>query len=520
MKRTFLLFGLLLLLLTQYSCHKTPVEASFKDMISASIYDYMVADTTDYSSFLAILQKAGLDKTLSAYNPEGTNYTLFLPNNEAVNNFLKTNSQYHTLKDILNDQIFVDGLARIHVLNMAVTTYDFPFGTFSEPTLSGDYLNVNFILGKDTTYYNINNQAKVTKANIELSNGYIQEIGNMLQPITTNSYAWLKSHPGYSIFLSAIDATGMDKIINVDMKLKDQPLKPFTMLIEPDSIYKKRQINSLSDLENQISPERTDYTTSTNPLNQFVGYHILTESKFLDDLAGVSTNYNTFADIPLTINGIGLDIVINKGKEIFDTIISGSDTTIIDYVGINYDASNVITQSGAIHFIDQILKPQIPSRAIVTFEFYEEQALIPYRIKGGSFLIDDPSIMQYVTWSGAKLFYVKSTDPAETAWSKDYLLITGDFTISYQIPKVIQGNYNVVLGADGFSSSNALVELYVDGIKLGGLIDLTKGGSAAYPYVAYRVGAINFVKYDSHVITVKSLIPGRFVWDYIRFEPI
>jgi len=237
-------------------------------------------------------------------------------------------------------------------------------------------------------------------------------------------------------------------------------------------------------------------------------------------LEGVSTNYNTFADISLTINGIGLDIVINKGKEVFDSIISGADTTIIDYVGINYDASNVITQSGAIHFIDQILKTQIPSRAIVTFEFYEEQALVPYRVKGGSFLLDDPGILNYVSWSGAKLFYVKSNDPAETAWSKDYMMITGDFTMSYQIPKVIQGKYNVVLGANGYNTSNALVELYVDGIKLGGLIDLTKGGSAANPYVGYRVGTIDFKKYDSHVITIKSLIPGQFIWDYIRFEPI
>lgn len=518
MQRIFILFGLLLMLLTQYSCQKTTVQANFKDMKSASIYDYLVENKTDYSSFLAILEKGGIDKTLSAYNPNGINYTLFLPDNNAVNSFLKTSTTYHTLDDILNDQAFVKALARVHVLNMGVTTYDFPFGTFSEPTLSGDYLNVNFILGKDTTFYNINNQAKVTKANIEMSNGYIQVVGAMLQPVTMNSYNWLKNHPGYSILLSAIDATGMNKTIDVDMKLKDQTLKPFTMLVEPDSTYKKRGINSFSDLANLISPGKTDYTSSTNPMNLFVGYHILTQSKFLNDLQGVSTNYNTFADIPLTINGTGLDIVINKGKEIFDTKISKGDTTIIDWVGINYDASNVITQSGAIHFIDQILKPQAPSLVTVTYEFYEEQALIPYRLKKGSFLIEDPKTMNYVTWSGAKLFYVASADPAETAWSKDYLMITGDFTISYQVPKIIQGKYNVILGADAYSSSNALVELYVDGIKLGGLIDLTRGGSAAYPYVAYNVGAIDFKKYDSHVVTIKSLIPGRFIWDYIRFE--
>lgn len=522
MRRIFILLGLLFVLVAQYSCKKSPVEANFKDLKSASIYDYIVENKADYSSFLSILEKGGIDKTLSAYNPDGTNYTLFLPNNAAVDKFIKNSSQYGSLNDLLNDTKFVQALARIHVLNKGVTTYDFPFGTFSDPTLSEDYLNVGFIFGTDTTFYNINNQARVIKANIEVSNGYIQEIDNMLQPITMNSYGWLKSHSGFSIFLSALDKTGINSIIDVDMKAEGQTLKPFTMLVEPDTVYQKRHINSFEDLANLISPGQTNYTDKNNPMNLFVGYHLLTQSQFLNDFQAMkeATNYNTFADIPLVINGTGIDITINKAKEVFDTIISGIDTTYIDYVGINYDASNVITQSGAIHVIDQILKPQVPSRSVMMFRFLEEQGLNTYRQEGGSFLIDDPKTLEYVTWSGAKLFYVKSTDPAEQAWDKDYMLITGDFTISYQVPKIIAGKYNVVLGANGYSSANALVELYVDGIKLGGLVDLTKGGSANNPYAAYRVGSVDFKKYDSHVITIKSLIPGRLAWDYIRFEPI
>ena len=520
MKKILLFLCLLIPLLMQYSCKKSPVIADFKDMKNLTIYDYLVENKSDYSSFLTILEQGGIAKTLSAYNPKGTNYTLFLPDNKAVDNFLMASTQYHTLDDIVNDKVFVAALARYHVLNMGSRTYEFPFGTFSESTLSGDFLNVNFLFGKDTTYYNINNQAKVIKANIELSNGYIQVIGSMLNPITMNSYTWLKNHPAYSILTSAIETTGINKVIDVDMKLKDQTLKPFTILVEPDTIYQKRNINSFADLAKVISPDRNDYTNSSNPMNLFAGYHILTESKFLNDLQGRSTNYNTFADVPLNINGNGLDIIINRGKEIFDTKISGSDTTIIDYVGINYDASNVITQSGAIHFIDQILTPQVPSRATVTFEFSEELALNDYRQKGGTFLIENPKLLEYVTWTGAKLFYVRSTDPTETASGRDYMQIDGDFTMSYQVPKIIQGRYTVYLRANAFNPLNALVELYVDGNKLGGLIDLTKGGSASYPYVTYKVGAIDLKKYDIHTITIKSLIPGSFIWDFIRFEPL
>lgn len=521
MKKNFIqLVGLIFILFLHYSCERSPSTVGFEDMEKYTIYDYLVENKDNFSSFISILEKGGLDKTLSAYNPNGIDYTLFVPDNKAVENFVKTNGKYTSLDEILKDKAYVEALARYHVINMGASTLTFPFGTFSEPTLSGDYLNVNFIFGKDTTYYKINNQATVTKANLDLSNGYVHVIGSVLKPITQNSYGWLKNEPTYSIFTQALEATGYSKIINVDMKLVDQTLKPFTLLVEPNSVYQNKNIKTFNELANAISPGRTDYTNATNPLNLFVGYHILTESKFLDDLEGRSTNYNTFADVPMTINGIGLDIVINKGKEIFEKKVVGKDTVIVDFVGINYDASNVNTQSGAIHFINQILKPQIASRSIVNFEFWEEWTLDAYRRKGGSYLIENAKFLNYTKWSGAKLYYVKSLDDAERAWSKDYMLIDGDFIISYRLPKIIQGQYDMFIGADAFGSQNALVEVFVDGIKLGGLVDLTKGGNAGNPYLKIKIGSIDFKKYDSHTIELRSLIPGRLKWDYVRFEPI
>lgn len=519
-KNIIQIIGLVFIVSLHFSCERSPATAGFEDMEKYTIYDYLIENKDNFSSFISILEKGGIDKTLSAYNPNGIDYTLFVPDNKAIESFIKTNGKFSSLNELLNDKIFVSALARYHVLNMGTSTFSFPFGTFSEPTLSGDFLNVNFIFAKDTTYYRINNQATVTKANIDLSNGYVHVIGTVLKPITLNSYGWLKNEPSYSIFRQALEATGYSTIIDVDMKLVGQTLKPFTLLVEPNSVYQKKNIKTFAELANTISPTRTDYTNPTNPLNLFVGYHILTASKFLDDLQGRSTNYNTFSDIPLTINGLGLDIVINKGKEIFEKRLVGKDTLVIDFVGLNYDESNVNTQSGAIHFIDQILKPQSTSRSIVTFEFWEEWTLDAYRRKGGSYLIENTKFLNYTLWSGAKLYYVKSLDDAERAWSKDYMQIDGDFIISYWLPKIIQGQYDMFIGADCFGSQNALVEVFVDGVKLGGLIDLTKGGNANNPYLKIKIGNIDFKKYDSHLIEIRSLIPGRLKWDYVRFEPI
>jgi uncharacterized surface protein with fasciclin (FAS1) repeats len=503
-----------------FACEKIPVEAEFEDQEQMTIYDYIVAHEDSFSSFLSILRTGGLDKTMSAYNPNGIGYTMFLPDNEAVNRFIEESDHYSSLGDLLNDVTYVYQLCRYHVVNMGINSNDFPFGALPEYTLSGDLLTVGFVIETDTSYYKINNQAPVARTNIELSNGIIHIISSMLTPITYTTYEWLELHPGYSIFKAAVDATGLKETLDINIKEASEDVRPFTLLLEHDSIFNKQNIYTLQDLAGLISPANSDYTSKSNPLYNFVAYHLLVENRFLDDFVGTATNYTTYSEIPLNINGTGLDIMINKGKEVFDTIISQTDTTFIDYIGFNYDASNVLTQSGVIHFIDQVLKQQKPSRAIQTFEFWEEPLINQYRLEPGTYLIEDSASLNVVKWTGPDLFFVETGDDQSSAWGGDYLYLDGDFTISYTIPKLVQGNYTVFLGADAYNQQNALVEIFIDGKKIGGLVDLATGGNSASPFARIELGTINFLKYEAHTVMISSLIPGRFSWDYVRFEPL
>jgi len=197
--------------------------------------------------------------------------------------------------------------------------------------------------------------------------------------------------------------------------------------------------------------------------------------------------------------------------------ISGTDT--IRYIGFLYDRSNVTTQSGAIHLIDQILAQVPPSRAIVTFEFWEEPTITEYRREPGSYLIEDKNLLNYIKWEGPDLLFIEKGSEQTSAWGNDWLEINGDFRISYQIPRIIQGKYKVFLGAERYNTTNALVEVYIDGKKVSGLIDLSQGGTANNPFQRIELGTVDFKKYESHKVEVIPLIPGRFLWDYIRFEP-
>ncbi|WP_372949065.1 fasciclin domain-containing protein [Mariniphaga sp.] len=505
----------LLLVVVFYSCERTPIEANFEDVEKFSIYDYLMENKEQFSSFISILEKGNLDKTLSAYNPDGTNYTLFLPDNQAVNKFIEESPLFSSLNDILNNSDYAAAFSRYHVVNMGVHTNQFPFGAFSEPTLSEDFLTVSFVIETDTSYYRINNQASVIYPNIEVSNGYIHLIETALKPVTTTSYQWLEQNPGYSIFKDAVDLTGLQHLIDFNLK-EDETLRPVTLLVEPDRIYNQNGVSNVNDLAALISPNDNNYTSATNPLYNYVAYHILSGQYFIDNFEGESTNYITFSEIPLNINGLGIDIAINKAKE--DTII-GPSGQIIDYIGFFYDESNVITQSGAIHFIDRIMKQRTPSRSNLTFEFYEEPLLNNYRLEPGNYLIEDSEALINIQWSGADLFFIELGEQESSAWGADYLEINGDFIISYTTPRIIQGRYRVLLRAEAFNAQNALVEVFLDGKKIGSLVDLTTGGSSNSPFQTIELGTVDFKRYATHVVEVRPLIPGRFLWDFIRFEP-
>lgn len=520
MKKLIFLTGAVFIAISLLSCVDEPVEAGFEDMAQFTVYDYIVENEEKFSSFLRILQKGGLDKTLSAYNPHGLGYSLFLPDNDAVRRFIENHGRFNSLDDLLNEPGYAELIGKYHAVNISIHSNDFPFGALPEPTLSDDLLIVSFVIETDTSYYLINNQAPLTETDIEVSNGYVHLLGEMLTPVALTTYQWLELNDGYSIFREAVELTGFDEITNIDVKDEENNAQPFTLLLEHDSIYHKHGVYSIDDLIEKVSPDDNDYTNPANPLYNFVGYHMLTGIFFMDEFVDVATNYTNYGEVPVHIDGRGVDIIINRGRTIFETIIVGQDTTIIDWIGFNYDASNIITRSGAIHFIDRVMKPVPPSRATMNFEFWNEPYFNQFRNELGEFLIEDPSLLSVVDYSGEDLYYVKRTAEETNAWSNDYIMINGDFTVSYSLPRIVQGRYRVILRAERLNTRNAVVEVFIDGVKIGGLIDLSSGGSANNPFQNTLVGTIDFARYESHVVTISALIPGNFKWDVIRFEPV
>ncbi|HOO84469.1 MAG TPA: fasciclin domain-containing protein [Prolixibacteraceae bacterium] len=527
MKNYTLLIILSLFVMFNYSCKQDVPEAGFEDMIRQTILDYIDENDSLYSNFKKIIVAGELDMTLGAYNPNGNNYTMFLPTNEAVDDFIANSSRFNSLDDLLNDKEYVSAMARYHVVNMGLLTNDFPFGALPELNLSGQYLTIGIESVSDSSYYKVNNFAPVVEGNIEVSNGYVHIISKALSPLTYNTYQWLEQNPAYSIFYEAVKQTGFDQVLSRIIYRDSVGLNPVTLFVEPDTVYHRYNIFSFDDLVEFIDPYDNNYTDPINELNKFVGYHITEGSTFLSNYEGSTSNFNSFGPYPIEVNGMGEELLINSRKIIKDTTVVFSEVknaydTVFTYLEIMflYDQSNILTLSGAVHSVNEVLTVQRAGARDVSFEFFEEPIFSSYREKSGEYLIEERELLSVISWTGGddRLLFVKNDVESEQSWNKDYLQIDGDFSISYQLPRIVAGKYNLILRAHAYGSQNALVEVFFDGVKIGGLVDLKTIGNQNWPYSDINLGELTLLEYESHVITVRSLISGTFKWDVVRFE--
>lgn len=504
------------------SCEEVPRKFETK-YNRVNIAPYLYEHEEDYSSFIKVMEAGGLKDAMSCYNPSGDRYTLFLPDNDAFDRYVQESSEYSTFDELLGDTEFVEALARFHVVNTRIITNDFPLGALPDTTLNGYILTINYIQGEDSVYFKVNNSALVTREDMEMANGIIHVIDLPLEPVVYSGYDWIRLNPDYSLFKELLDITGLKDTLGVNLIGPGGVLKenPYTLLLEADSIFNKKGYFTIDDLIQKFSPDRTDYTAPENDLYQFVAYHIIDQAVFLGDLEG-NRNYNTYAALPTAINA-GADIRINVGVEKFDSIWNPGDSTYayIDYINVKVNESNVQVRNGPIHFIDQIMELYRPGRSLQNFQFYEEPLINEIRYQNRRFIFEDVDDFTAIEWSGTEeLIWERRSSSSENAWNRDFLEIDGDFSITYKLPKILPGQYGVQIRADHRSSQNATIQVFLDGKQIGDNLNLTTGGvNAANPYRLKNLTIVDLAAYETHTITIRSLIPGKFIWDVIRFQP-
>lgn len=509
------------------SCSGDDEDILFVGDSYQNILQYIDENDNEYSRFRQLIKAGRMEDALSSYNSHfgGSNYSLFLPDNNAVDRFITENSFFNSFDELLSDTVYVRSLVKYHVLNRQIISADFPNGALDATTLSNDFLTVNFSVGEGGAIgYKINNEASVITENILKSNGVIHVIDRMLSPVVYTAYDWVQNNRsfGYQIFADLLEITGMQDTLNYSVTdaLGNITYPGYTLFVESDELYNQNGIFSLDDLIDKVSPSSSDYQASTNALNQFAKYHVLESQVYLDQFA--HTNYNTFGDFPVSVRFDDNDLVFNVGTQVFETVIQGEDTLDINFLELDISMSNIVTKTGPIHQLNRILYPFRPGLVTLDLDFYNEPIINALRNTEGTFSLrrEDLSL---ISFTGTDFIqYTKSNTSIDDVTNNDYITINGNFDFRYQTPRILSGTYELRLTANRGSSANAMVQVYLNDEKVGGIVDFTSASASAtrpfYPY--FLLGIVNFDQTQTQQISIRTLKPGRMQLDRLSLVPV
>ena len=307
-------------LLTSCSDDDSDAPLNFYSSVRLTAAGLIEADDAQFSDFKQILERSNYLAMLKTYG----HYTVFVPTNEAIQQYLKENG-FASLDALTNEQC--DTLARVHIVrDKAYFTSD--IGDENQPV----NMNENFItMTTDSDATNNNallvyvNGSRLIHKDDSVTNGVVHVVNRVISASNQFLPALMEENPNLTIFCQALKLTGMaDSLV----KYKDESYTvdpdsawnggtskgfkvpygtandgtaskqcatwypqsrdfKFTAFVEPDSVYREHGINNLDDLiayakqvYDESYPEDAgkydeDFKDRRNPLNRFVSYHII-----------------------------------------------------------------------------------------------------------------------------------------------------------------------------------------------------------------------------------------------------
>ena len=269
--------------------------------------DYLLNRSEKYSHMITLLKRADLFSLLNTYGQ----YTLFLPDNDAVEKYLaEQDSIYYATKDSDNpiwtgvtspfieelSDSMVNAIARMHLIEKDYRTAQMGEGAIAKWNFNDRMLTINYKVDDERFYIMLNNDAAITDGDNQVENGIIHLIDKPIDTRCTTVAAMIAEQKFFSIFSKAIAETGFESkvldmmdfsytepILSNSRLQKYVPKKKYikyTAFVEPDEVFHKNGIYTLADLkgfaEKWYGTEDKDNPRSPkNALYKFVAYHFV-----------------------------------------------------------------------------------------------------------------------------------------------------------------------------------------------------------------------------------------------------
>lgn len=382
----------MLLLITLFSACNDPYEDSTYQIYDVNpISSYLETRSDEFSEWIAVLKYADL---YNAVNQASSYFTVLTPTNEAMHKFYEK-KKVSSIQELGKE--YARSLAEYHIVNDSVNLNTFvQGGKLEKKTLSDDYLSVSFDEDSEEGGFNsiyLNNEAHVKELAIQVSNGYVYVLDDVMSPLVENVYERInESAEKYSLFIEALECTGWKDSLSViydEIKQEDntviQQKRNYTLLAVSDETYHSAGITSVVDIATKVGATGSDYTNSTNELFRYVAYHILGGSYSIFD-------FNNFT------GGTTTRLWTTKANAVLEASLQDGNKLYLNYEGeidgksvkasFIEDNSDIQAKNGIMHEVNGWLplwESEIP--VLVEWDFCDNEEVASW-IKSG---YGDPS---------------------------------------------------------------------------------------------------------------------------------
>jgi uncharacterized surface protein with fasciclin (FAS1) repeats len=558
--KKYLLISMVFLLL--FSCEDPYENENFVvyDLYPAATYLENRED--EFSKWIEILKYADL---YNAVNQASKTFTLFVPDNDAVDAFFAA-------KGVANitelGVTYAKALVQYHIIEGEVPQKEFLIGgKLTKATISGDYLSVSFDDNEDSegglnSVY-LNDEALVSELANEVTNGFVYTLDGVLTPLVETVYDRLTENTDYSIFKEAVEATGWDEVLSTVYDTVQNEFggstvvkRNYTAFVVSNATFGNEGVTSLSDLAAKVGAS-SDYESSENTLNQYVGYHLLSSTRYIEDLY-------TFSDGDSTaIWSTQTSKQVISTHNFWGTNYVNYDEATASGIELVAGKTDMLAKNGILHEVDQYMPVFAPNPMTIIWDVCDfddvaaavnaygaEQNLgdIYQTAQSGEHWIDFSSdVVKSYTWKEnstagwfPRLGYLvtKTNDGGKTntykAYNHDMLVVNLGYlgNVSMQTPVLLKGKYKVELF---YASAGSLAPFVSGGSLCKVSLDATENEVYVYDGAKASVGIygmtlfneIEFDSTDSHEFKVVLLdsratthTAYRLQLDYIKFTPI
>lgn len=520
----------LMLLIGLGACEDPYQDSTFTAYEDLPISLLLESQPERFSLWVELMQHGDMYNTLNLKD----SYTVFVPSNEGMQQYLEENNW-----DKVSDMSPEDAayLVKYHTIHSAlISQSQFENGVINDRNATDDNLSIEFREGGLNAIY-VNGLSRISELDVVATNGIVHVLEEVLVPVRATIWDKIQADR-FSIFREAVQLTGQADLLHTiteeGLDSQGNPVQyriRMTAFAVPNEVYAAHGINSLGDLVTVLGVEDEGYLESSNKLNQYISYHLLSQLRSFSDLGEfpegeTAKNINTLASNEvINISDQAGQLVLNFDRESEE--------------GVGFMEPNVNCKNGVVHIMDSWMPLFTPEQVTVLWDLtdYADLQALCDQYQNSSLnstytrTINQEEVSCY-RWKSTPEFRsnvvsYRNNRGADGIWYQDALnhdhlrLDLGPSGwIEMDTPVLIKGSYEVTMVYLSYtkSSNTGYLQCSMDGKRLGSQWPVS---NSKYDRKLERrmTSSFTFEETKSHTLRIVAVDGELLTLDHIRFTP-